>query len=113
MLECAVTAVSDDLMPNAVGISCYSTYSHALLLGLADPCAMSVKQIELTDRWLGMWARKVFPYGRQRETEGPVILVDLDSPAGATLAGAAPRRPAVSMALRLSWQARHQRARTP
>ena len=38
---------------NAVGISCYSTYSHALLLGLADPCAMSVKQIELTDRWLG------------------------------------------------------------
>ena len=50
MLECAVTAVSDELMGNAVGISCYSTYTHALLLGLADPYAMSVKQIELTDR---------------------------------------------------------------
>ena len=73
MLECAVTSVSDNLMPNAVGISCYSTYSHALLLGLADPCAMSVKQIELTDRWLAMWSRKVFPYARQRETEGPVV----------------------------------------
>ena len=77
MLECAVTAVSDDLIPNAVGISCYSTYSHALLLGLADPCAMTVKQIELADRWLAMWARKIFPYARQRETEGPVLL-DID-----------------------------------
>jgi hypothetical protein len=97
MLECAVTAVSDNLVPNAVGISCYSTYSHALLLGLADPCAMSVKQIELTDRWLAMWARKVFPYARQRETEGPVILIDLDGGAGATLAASAPEMPPASM----------------
>ena len=97
MLECAVTAVSDNLLPNAVGISCYSTYSHALLLGLADANAMSVKQIELTDRWLAMWARKVFPYAQQRETEGPVILVDLDGGAGATLAASAPANPAASM----------------
>src|SRR5438105_14857356 len=86
MLDCAVAAVSDDLMPHAVGISCYSTYSHALLLGLADACALSVRQIELTDRWLGQWARKLFPYAQQRETEGPVLLVDLDSAAGALLA---------------------------
>ena len=71
MLECAVTAVSDNLIPNAVGISCYSTYSHALLLGLADPCAMSVKQIELTDRWLAMWARKVFPYATAARDRRP------------------------------------------
>jgi hypothetical protein len=90
ILECAVAAVSDELMPNAIGISCYSTYSHALLLGLADPCAMSVKQIELTDRWLAMWARKLFPYARQRETEGPVVLVDLDSGMGAALVASAP-----------------------
>jgi hypothetical protein len=31
LLDCAVTAVSDNLLPNAVGISCYSTYTHALL----------------------------------------------------------------------------------
>ena len=93
MLECAVTSVSDNLMPNAVGISCYSTYSHALLLGLADPCAMSVKQIELADRWLAMWARKVFPYARQRETEGPVILVDLDGGTGAALVPGVPLEP--------------------
>ena len=73
ILDCAVTAVSDDLMPNAVGVSCYSTYAHALLLDLADPCGMTVRQIELTDRWLSMWARKIFPYAQQRETEGPVI----------------------------------------
>ena len=90
MLECAVTSVTDNLLANAVGISCYSTYSHALLLGLADPCAMSVRQIELTDRWLAMWARKVFPYAQQRETEGPVILIDLDGGAGAALVPSAP-----------------------
>lgn len=97
MLECAVTSVSDNLLPNAVGISCYSTYSHALLLGLADPCAMSVRQIELTDRWLGMWARKVFPYAQQRETEGPVIVIDLDGGTGAMLVGSVPPNPAAAM----------------
>jgi hypothetical protein len=91
ILECTVSAVSDELMPNAVGVSCYSTYAHALLLHLADPCALTVRQIELTDRWLAMWARKMFPYGQQRETEGPVIVVDLDAPAGATLSEVAPR----------------------
>jgi hypothetical protein len=91
ILECAVTAVSDDLMPNAIGLSCYSTYAHALLLDLADPCSMTVRQIELTDRWLAMWARKIFPYAQQRETEGPVITVDLDGLGGATLHAAEPR----------------------
>jgi hypothetical protein len=70
MLECTVTSVSDGLLPNAVGISCYSTYSHALLLGLADPCAMSVRQIELTDRWLAMWARKCFPMRSSAKPRG-------------------------------------------
>ena len=97
MLDCAVTAVSDNLVPNAVGISCYSTYSHALLLGLADPWTMSVKQIELTDRWLAMWARKVFPYAKQRESEGPVVVIDLDGGACATLAAGAPGEPSESM----------------
>jgi hypothetical protein len=97
MLDCSVTAVSDNLLPTAVGISCYSTYSHALLLGLADPCAMTVKQIELADRWLAMWARKVFPYAQQRETEGPVILIDLDGGAGATLVVSAPANAAGSL----------------
>ena len=97
MLDCAVTAVSDDLQPHAVGISCYSTYCHALLLGLADPCGMSVRQIELVDRWLGQWARKIFPYAEQRETEGPVMLMDLDSSVGAWLAAAAPAHPPPSM----------------
>ena len=84
----ACTAVSDDLQPHAVGISCYSTYSHALLLALADPCAMTVRQIELADRWLGQWARKMFPYAQQRETEGPV-----------DRRGPRPRSPAGSLAI--------------
>ena len=97
ILDCAVTAVSDDLQPHAVGVSCYSTYCHAVLLGLADPCALSVRQIELADRWLGQWARKIFPYAQQRETEGPVILMDLDSGVGGWLAKAAPAHPPTSM----------------
>jgi hypothetical protein len=90
MLDCAVSAVSDDATPNAVGISCYSTYSHAILLALADPCAMSVRQIELADRWLAQWARKMFPYAQQRETEGPVIVVDLEGASPGTLVSSVP-----------------------
>ncbi len=97
MLECAVTAVSDNLIPNGIGISCYSMYSHALLLALADPCAMTVKQIELTDRWLAMWARKVFPYGDQRESEGPIVVVDLDGNAPAALVATPPAASPPSM----------------
>jgi hypothetical protein len=97
MLDCTVTAVSDDLMPHGVGISCYSTYFHALLLGLADCCALSVRQIEMADRWLGQWGRKVFPYAEQRETEGPVLLIDLDGAQGATVAAVVPQSAAGSM----------------
>ncbi|HTQ01784.1 MAG TPA: hypothetical protein VMN56_20875 [Casimicrobiaceae bacterium] len=97
LLDCAVTAVSDDLQPHAVGISCYSTYCHAILLGLADPCSLSVRQIELADRWLGQWARKIFPYAQQRETEGPVILMDLDSAVAGWLAATVPNTPPPSM----------------
>ena len=97
VLDCPGTAVSDPLSPGGVGISCYSTYSHALLLGLADPCAMSVKQIQLVDRWLQMWSRKIYPYAEQRDTEGPLILVDLAAATGAMLATFAPAKPSESM----------------
>ena len=96
ILECAVSAVSDELNPAAIGLSCYSSYAHALLLDLADPCSMSVRQIELVDRWLAMWARKIFPYTQQRDSDGPMMTVDLDGPAGATLHAAAPRHPGQS-----------------
>lgn len=90
MLDCTVQAVSDDLAPQSVGLSCYSTWSHAVLLALADPWAMTVRQIEIADRWLGAWARKVFPYAQQRDTEGLVMVVDLESGAGAALMVSAP-----------------------
>ncbi|MBS0322144.1 MAG: hypothetical protein JSR18_16490 [Proteobacteria bacterium] len=97
MLDCAVTAVSDELNPQAVGTSCYSMYVHALLLALADPFSLSVRQIELADRWLSQWARKVFPYDQERETEGPVLVVDLDSAEGARLVAGVPPQPPASM----------------
>ena len=86
MLDCAMASVSDHLMPDAENLSCYSTYSHGLLLALADPYALSVRHIELTDRWLGQWSRKVFPYAKQRESEGAVIVIDLEAQHGAVLA---------------------------
>lgn len=91
MLDCAVQAVSDDLAPQTVGLSCYSTWSHAVLFALADPWALTVRQIEIVDRWLAAWARKVFPYAQQRDTEGLVMLADLGAGAGATLVAALPR----------------------
>src|SRR5438132_9161489 len=97
MLDCAVTAVTDEQMPLGVGTSCYSIYSHAVLLALADPCAMTVRQIELTDRWLAQWSRKLFPYGQQRESEGPVVLIDLDGAVGGTLAPLTPNEPPASL----------------
>ena len=112
MLECAVTSVSDELMGNAVGISCYSTYTHALLLGLADPYAMSVKQIELTDRWLGDVVAQGFPLCAAARDRGPGHRCRSRKPRRRDLVpvGAAPC--ADVDALRLSRQARHQRARS-
>jgi len=97
LLDCAGASVSDNLVPNALGLSCYSTYSHALLLGLADACAMSVKQIELADRWLAMWARKVYPYAQPRDNEGPIVVVDLDRGEGARISASLPRTPSESL----------------
>lgn len=97
MMESTVQGVSDDLAPDAVGVSCYSTYSHALLLALADPCSMTVRQIEIADRWLSQWARKVFPYAEQRETEGATLVVDLDTGVGAALVMLPPRPAPASM----------------
>ena len=111
MLDCAMASVSDHLMPDAENLSCYSTYSHGLLLALADPYALSVRQIELTDRWLGQWSRKVFPYAKQRESEGAVIVIDLEAPHGAVLANIERRNAFGIGALRLSGEARHERSR--
>ena len=97
MLECATVRVSDPQIPDAEGLSCYSMYSHALLIALADPYALTVRQIELLDRWLGQWARKLFPCAQQRETEGALIIVDLEGEHGAVLANAAPATPSASM----------------
>jgi hypothetical protein len=58
---------------------------------------MSVKQIQLADRWLEMWARKVQPTTAPRERDGLLILIDLEAPAGAALAGGAPPAPFPSL----------------
>lgn len=58
--QCADVAVKDNLQTHASTASCYATYSQALLLELADPGALSLRQIELTDRWLERWGRKLF-----------------------------------------------------
>ncbi|MGH8801231.1 MAG: hypothetical protein ACREX6_02905, partial [Casimicrobiaceae bacterium] len=97
MLECTTAAVSDSLVPGAAGLCCFSMYSHALLLALADPYALSVREIELADRWLALWARKLFPYAQQRETEGPYIVVDLEGERGAFVTAGPPVKPETSL----------------
>jgi hypothetical protein len=82
MLECTSTAVRDKLLPHAEAISCYSTYAHALLLGRADPGALSSKEWDLVDRWLQGWARKFFPDKVFRSSEHVLLVVDLMQGAG-------------------------------
>lgn len=96
MLDCTTVAVSDPLIPDADGLSCYSMYSHALLIALADPYALTARQIELVDRWLAQWARKLFPYAQQRENEDALVVVDLEGEHGAMLASVAPAAPSAS-----------------
>jgi hypothetical protein len=67
----------DKLLPHAEALSCYSMYAHALLLARADPCALSAREWELTDRWLQSWARKFFPDKIVRSSEHVLLVVDL------------------------------------
>ena len=82
MFDVASLALRDKLLPYAEAISCYSTYSHALLLARADPCAMSAAEWDLTDRWLQGWARKFFPDSAMRTSEHVLLVVDVMQGAG-------------------------------
>ncbi len=84
MLQCADNVVKDKLIPGAGSVSCYSTYSHALLLGAADPFGMSARQLEYTDRWLERWARKLRPVAQEPPAGEVVFMVDLKAAHGLT-----------------------------
>ncbi len=90
ILECTTQAVDEPFLPGAESVSCYSTYSHALLLSLADPCALSVKEVELVDRWLGMWGRKVHPVAKPAPSDAPLLAVDLEGRGGAAVIASVP-----------------------
>lgn len=77
VLEVTSLALRDKLLPHAEALSCYSMYAHALLLARADPCALSAREWELTDRWLQSWARKFFPDKIVRSSEHVLLVVDL------------------------------------
>ena len=82
MFDVASLAIRDKLLPYAEAISCYSTYSHALLLARADPCAMTAAEWDLTDRWLQGWSRKFFPDTAKRVSEHVLLVVDVLDGAG-------------------------------
>jgi hypothetical protein len=71
--------------------SCAAAYVHALLAALANPYALSVRQMAFLERWLNDWSPQV-----HLQTEAPpvsatpAIAVDLASAAGAALASDAP-----------------------
>jgi len=97
IFDCATQAVDDPFLPGGESVSCYSTYSHALLLSLADPCALNVKQIELVDRWLAMWGRKVHPVAKPAPSDEPLLAVDLEGRGGAAVIASMPGAPPVSL----------------
>jgi hypothetical protein len=84
MLQCTDNMVKDKLIPAAGTVSCYSTYSHALLIGSADPFGLTARQLELTDRWLERWARKLRPVIQEPPAGEVVFMVDLKAAQGLT-----------------------------
>lgn len=85
MLECTTRAVKDRLQPNTVAVSCHSTYSHALLLAMIDSEALTSRQIELANRWLESWSRKVHLQPKPPISTGPIYYIDLKQPHGLCL----------------------------
>lgn len=90
IMDCTSIAVDDPYMADSAGVSCYSTYSHVLLLALADPYSLSVRELELTDRWLKVWARKIFPHVSPPSPSGPLLVVDFESAGGFAVIALAP-----------------------
>ncbi len=84
MLQCADNMVKDKLISVAGTVSCYSTYAHALLIGGADPFGLTPRQLELTDRWLERWARKLRPVAQEPPAGEVVFMVDLKAAHGLT-----------------------------
>ncbi len=101
MLQCADNMVKDKLIPAAGAVSCYSTYSHALLIDAADPFGLTARQLELTDRWLERWARKLRPVAQEPPAGEVVFVVDLKAAHGLTqpIPGAASDPEAVRYAM--------------
>ena len=79
--------------------------------GSPIPCAMSVRQIELTDRWLAMWARKVFPVRAAARNRRPGHSHRSRRRRGRDARAERARQSGGVDALRLSRQARDQRPR--
>lgn len=80
--------VATKAMHDAVGrversTSCAATYMHALLAHLAQPDALSVRQMEIVDRWLDRWEKLVVlsPETLMQSTI-PALAVDLASSRG-------------------------------
>ena len=97
ILNCTTVAVDDPYIADTEGVSCYSTYSHGLLALLADPYALTVREIELVDRWLAMWGRKVHPVPGPVAADAPLLAVDLDGSGGYAVIPMSPASPSPTL----------------
>lgn len=88
----ALAVVEDTSGPQKTAASCTTAYCQALLLHLANPCALSGRQMEFLARWVEKWSGSVGLSPLPLPPSAiPAVVVDLASSAGPTLAeGLAP-----------------------
>lgn len=80
--------VKDSFSQSDPDSSCDECYLQALLLQLANPYALSVRQMGFTQRWLGKWAALVGLVTQPLPPSAvPSLTVDLSGASGITLAG--------------------------
>lgn len=83
----AATPVSDAAGRRTAATTCAATYTHALLMHLAQPDALSAEELDIVDRWLEQWESLVaLSPDPLPQSAIPAVAVDLASSRGAGLA---------------------------
>ncbi|MGH8619441.1 MAG: hypothetical protein ACREUW_17265 [Burkholderiales bacterium] len=83
----AQTPVSDRASPQTIATSCCAAYARALLAQLANPFALSGRQLAFMDRWLDTWSGLVGLATQPLPPSSvPALAVDLAGDAGPQLA---------------------------
>jgi hypothetical protein len=73
----AFTPVEDVLENSLQATHCAAVYATFLLIDIANPYSTSVRNLNLTRRWAGMWAPLISIHGLENDLEEPPYIIEL------------------------------------